>query len=378
MGIDVRTVARREARLRKLNILIATDAWRPQVNGVVRTLEMTARELERLGHAVHFATPEEHATIPLPTYGEIRLALFPRRNIRQQISRLRPDAIHISTEGPIGLAARNVCLELGLPFTTAFHTHFPGYVRARLPFVSERAVFAALKRFHAPGRATMVSTRSLKAELERHGFGRTKLWSRGVDVERFRPGARDAFERLGLRLPRPIFLYVGRIAIEKNLDAFLALDLPGSKVVIGDGPQRCELARRFPAAHFLGARSGDELARCYAASDVFVFPSRTDTYGLVLLEALACGLPVAAFPVPGPLDVLGPSRAAVLDEDLRSACLDAMRIPAAEARAFAMQHSWESSAEQFVENLALIDGAFDQRCQLARFAPPGVADLAAA
>jgi glycosyltransferase involved in cell wall biosynthesis len=315
--------------------------------------ETTGRELTRLGHEVRFATPENLTTVPVPTYPEIRLALFPRGGLTRQIETFAPDAIHIATEGPLGLSARNLCLERGIPFTTAFHTRFPDYVHARWPFLPEDVLYDVLRRFHAPAQATMVSTPSLKTELEQRGFRRIKLWSRGVDVERFRPMARDAFVREGLSLPRPIFLYVGRIAVEKNVDAFLKLDLPGSKVVIGDGPQRLDLAKRFPAAHFLGARPTEELAPFYAASDVFVFPSRTDTFGLVLLEALASGLPVAAFPVPGPRDVLSDCPAAVLDDDLFSACLAALRIPAEAARNFALQHSWRASAEQFLANLAL-------------------------
>jgi glycosyltransferase involved in cell wall biosynthesis len=336
-----------------LRILIVTDAWAPQVNGVVRTLEMTGQELVRLGHEVRFATPEDLTTVPVPTYPEIRLALFPRGRLTRQIEGFAPDAIHIATEGPLGLSARNICLERGISFTTAFHTRFPDYVHARLPFLPEDMLYEVLRRFHAPARAMMVSTGSLKTELERRGFRRIKLWSRGVDVERFRPMGRDGFVREGLSLPRPIFLYVGRVALEKNLDAFLGLDLPGSKVVIGDGPQRLELARRYPAAHFLGARTTDALAGLYAASDAFVFPSRTDTFGLVLLEALASGLPVAALPVPGPRDVLRDCSAAVLDEDLGAACLAALQVPVGAARNFALKHSWRTSAEEFVANLAL-------------------------
>jgi glycosyltransferase involved in cell wall biosynthesis len=338
---------------KSLKILIVTDAWAPQVNGVVRTLEMLGRQLHLMGHQVHYATAENHTTLPLPTYPEIRLALFPRQTILDAIDNFLPDAIHIATEGTMGLSARAICLERGLDFTTSFHTRFPDYVHARFPFIPESAVFSALRTFHAPASATMVSTLSLKRELEGHGFANVLLWSRGVDVEQFRPRARDDSYDLGVGSLRPVFLYVGRLAVEKNVEAFLALDLPGTKLVIGEGPQRGELEARFPAARFLGQRTGDELARLYALSDVFVFPSRTDTFGLVLLEALASGTPVAAYPVQGPLDVLCDSPIAALDEDLHAACMQALTIRRDHCRAFALTRSWGASTEQFLANLAL-------------------------
>jgi len=336
----------------RLRILVVTDAWRPQVNGVVRTLEALGRELSAMGHSVHFCTPENQTTLPLPTYPEIRLALFPRQALLRAVDEFQPDCIHIATEGPMGLSARAICLERGYRFTTSFHTRFPDYVHARFPFIPESAVYGALRAFHAPAQATMVSTVSLKRELETHGFNRVTLWSRGVDVELYRPRPRDVFEQLGLNVARPVFLSVGRLAVEKNIAAFLALDLPGTKVVIGEGPERAELQARFPEAVFLGQRTGEELASLYAASDVFVFPSRTDTFGLVLLEALASGTPVAAYPVQGPLDVLGESSIAVLDDDLRDACLRARHISRDSCRNFALTRSWRASAEQFLANLA--------------------------
>jgi glycosyltransferase involved in cell wall biosynthesis len=332
-------------------ILIVTDAWRPQVNGVVRTLEALGQELTAMGHRVHFCTPENHTTLPLPTYPEIRLALFPRPTILRTIDEFQPDSIHIATEAPMGLSARSICLERGCRFTTSFHTRFPDYVHARFPFIPESAVYGALRTFHAPADATMVSTMSLKRELETHGFNRVALWSRGVDVKLYRPRPPDAFQRLGLNVKRPVFLSVGRLAVEKNVAAFLGLDLPGTKVVVGEGPDRAELQTRFPQAVFLGQRTGEELAGLYASSDVFVFPSRTDTFGLVLLEALASGTPVAAFPVQGPLDVLGEADIAVLDEDLKDACLRALHISRDACRSFAVARSWRSSAEQFIANL---------------------------
>ena len=336
---------------RPLKILIVTDAWTPQVNGVVRTLESLGRELTAMGHRVRYATPENQTTLPLPTYPEIRLALFPRQTIQRAMEEFSPDAIHIATEGTMGLSARAICLERGYRFTTAFHTRFPDYIHARFPFIPESAVYGALKTFHAPAAATMVSTLSMKRELEAQGFSNVVLWSRGVDIELFKPHTRDSVEEIGNDLERPLFLYVGRLAVEKNVVAFLSLDLPGTKLVVGEGPQRAELESRFRHARFLGQKTGDDLSRLYAASDVFVFPSRTDTFGLVLLEALACGTPVAAFPVQGPLDVLGEAEIAVLDEDLRSACLQALSVPRAACRAFVKAKSWRAASEQFLANL---------------------------
>ncbi len=333
---------------RSIKVLIVTDAWHPQVNGVVRTLEILGRELQTRGHEVRYATPENHLTVPMPTYPEIRLSLFPRRALEKTITEFNADAIHIATEGTLGLSARAICLKRKLPFSTSFHTRFPDYVRARFPFIPERFIYRALRWFHAPATAMMVATPSLKAELERHGFLNVKLWSRGVDVEQFRPGAKTV-----LNFPRPIFLYVGRVALEKNVEAFLKLDLPGTKVVIGDGPQRTELERRYAQVRFLGPKTGDDLVRYYAASDVFVFPSHTDTFGLVLLEALACGVPVAAYPVQAPLEVIGNTPVAAFDNDLKAACLRALAISPDACRRFSLAHSWHACTEQFLANLAL-------------------------
>ncbi|HEY2071256.1 MAG TPA: glycosyltransferase family 1 protein [Rhizomicrobium sp.] len=329
-------------------VLLVTDAWHPQVNGVVRTLEMLARDLEAMGHSVAYATPEGRWTMPMPTYPEIRLSMFPRRSLEKMIAEFKPNAIHIATEGPLGLSARAICVKRDIPFTTSFHTRFPEYVKARLPFIPLSWTYGFLRWFHGKAKTMMVATPSLMAEMEGHGFTNCAIWSRGVDVEAFRPieGAKMPFEG-------PIWLYVGRIAVEKNLDAFLKLDLPGTKVLIGDGPARAELAQKYPAAKFLGAKSGDDLATHYAASDVFVFPSLTDTFGLVVLEALASGVPVAAYPVQGPLDVIGDAPVGVLDTDLKSACERALKIPRADCRAFALTRSWRACTEQFVANLPL-------------------------
>lgn len=327
-------------------LLIFTDAWAPQVNGVVRTLETLGQDLRSRGWIVRYATPLDHSTLPLPTYPEIRLALFPRNRLARMIGEFAPDAIHIATEGTIGMSARAICIAQKLPFTTSFHTRFPEYVQARFPFVSTGTVYRFLRWFHAPATAIMVATPSLRNELAANGFKNLRIWTRGVDVEHFRPMADAA-----MPFPRPIWLYVGRIAVEKNVEAFLKLDLPGTKVVIGEGPARPALARAYPEAKFLGAKSGEDLVRHYSASDVFVFPSLTDTFGLVMLEALACGTPVAAFPVQGPRDVLGGASIAVLDSDLRRACMRALDISRSEARGFALTRSWRACTDQFLSNL---------------------------
>jgi glycosyltransferase involved in cell wall biosynthesis len=328
-----------------MRVLIATDAWRPQVNGVVRTLTSLAKSAASLGMEVEFLTPEGFASVPLPTYPGLRLALPNRREVARRIESARPDAIHIATEGTIGHSVRAHCLRRGLCFSTSYTTRFPEYISARFA-VSETYTYAALRRFHGAASITMVATPSLRAELSQRGFVNLGAWTRGVDIETFRPDGPAA-----LGLPRPIFLCAGRVAIEKNLEAFLSLDLPGSKVVLGDGPQEAELRRRFPEVHFLGLREGRDLAAHIAAADVFVFPSLTDTFGVVQLEALACGVPVAAFPVTGPLDVIGDAPIGALDRDLRAACLRALSVSREACRAFAMQYSWEQSARQFIANL---------------------------
>jgi len=332
-----------------MKILVATDAWHPQVNGVVRTLGQVAREARAFGVDVEFLAPDAFFTLPLPNYPEIRLALIGPGAAARRVARAKPDAIHIATEGPLGHAMRRLCVRRGLPFTTSFHTRFPDYVAERLslaPRLTSDLTWAWLKRFHAPAAATLAATPSLVAELSGRGFRNVKLWPRGVDANLFRP------RPVSLDLPRPIFLTVGRLAVEKNLEAFLALDLPGTKVVVGDGPARASLARQYPQAVFLGARHGEALAEIYAAADVFVFPSRTDTFGLVLLEALASGVPVAAFPAPAPRDVIGEAPVGVIDEDLRRACLEALELKRADCRDFAERMSWSESARIFLEHVA--------------------------
>ncbi|QFU16144.1 glycosyltransferase family 4 protein [Microvirga thermotolerans] len=334
-----------------MRLLIATDAWRPQINGVVRSLEHMAAEAPFHGVEVAFLTPERFRSFPMPTYPEIRLSLARTAAVAAILDAVRPTHVHIATEGPIGLAVRQVCLRQGRAFTTSYHTRFPEYVCARLP-VPRAAVYAALRRFHNGGRGVMVSTPSLAEELGRHGFRNILRWTRGVDTDLFRPRRERALD-----LPRPVFLYVGRVAVEKNLGAFLSLDLPGTKVVVGDGPSRAALERAHPGVRFLGALAGEPLARVYASADVFVFPSLTDTFGIVLLEALASGLPVAAYPVTGPRDVIGTSGCGVLDADLRRAALAALGIPRDRCRAYGETFTWRESARQFFSNIEAACGA---------------------
>lgn len=331
-----------------MRVLIATDAWRPQINGVVRSLERMVEEAPAHGITPHTLTPEGFWQIGLPSYPDIRLALATRRAVAKRIADFGPDHIHIATEGPIGWLTRAVCLAQKRPFTTSYHTRFPQYVAARWP-IPESWSYRFLRRFHGPAAGVMVSTATVEGELKQHGFERILRWGRGVDLALFHPRPVSVLD-----LPRPIFLSVGRVAVEKNLDAFLSLRLPGSKVVVGDGPARADLQRAYPDVTFLGTREGEDLASIYASSDVFVFPSLTDTFGIVLLEAAASGLPVAGFPVQGPRDVFAESGAAVLDEDLRKAALAALRIPREACLELASRYSWQSSADQFYGHIRRI------------------------
>lgn len=337
-----------------MRLLIATDAWFPQVNGVVRTLDRLQAEVTALGHDVHMLSPEGYRSLPLPTYNEIRLALATPGSIAKRIEAYDPDYIHIATEGPIGLMARRWCVRNGRPFTTSYHTRFPEYVRARMP-VPITASYRYLTWFHNAGRAVMVTTESLTRELEGWGFRSIARWPRGVDHELFRPR-----EETVLDFDGPIFLYVGRVAVEKNIEAFLSLDLPGTKVVVGDGPQRAQLEARYSDARFLGAKFGEELAAIYASADVFVFPSKTDTLGLVVLEALACGVPVAAYPVTGPKDLIGDEPVGALEDDLRSAALRALDLSREACREHALKFTWSASAQSFIDNVVTFQEAFDE------------------
>jgi hypothetical protein len=327
-----------------MKIMIVTDAWAPQVNGVVVTLRNTIRELTRLGHEVATLTPEGFRTIPCPTYPEIRLSLWPGSRVARTIDAFDPTATHIATEGPLGIAARKHCLRTARPFTTAYHTQFPEYIhaRTRLPVA---LTYRWMRWFHDPGRTLMVATEDIRRRLSERGFGKLAMWSRGVDTELFRPGERSS------EVARPVFLYAGRVAVEKNIEAFLALDLPGTKWVVGDGPARASLQRRFPNAVFFGMKTGEELAWHFRQADVFVFPSRTDTFGLVMLEAMASGTPVAAYPVTGPVDVVRHGVSGVLDDDLRRAALGALDLSRHDTADYAQGSSWARCTAQFVANL---------------------------
>jgi glycosyltransferase involved in cell wall biosynthesis len=340
-----------------MKILVATDAWHPQVNGVVRTLGHTAREASALGHEVEFLTHEGYRTLPLPTYSEIRLALPPLGAISKRIDAFKPDAIHIATEGSLGHIVRRICIRRKIKFTTSLHTRFPDYVADRLLLParwSADLTWAILRRFHSPSSAVLAATPSLAKELTKRRFPNVRIWQRGVDADLFCP-------RVNHRLPfkSPIFLTVGRVAVEKNVEAFLKLDLPGTKVVVGDGPQREILARRYPDAVFFGAKYGQELAEIYASADVFVFPSLTDTFGLVLLEALASGVPVAAFPAAAPRDVIGDAAVGALDNELKRACLSALECSREECRNFALGMTWAACAKSFIGHVAQAVGTVD-------------------
>ena len=335
-----------DTRRERRRVAIVTDAWSPQVNGVVRTLSATCEGLAAAGCEPVVFGPDRYRTIPCPGYAAIRLAIGAGPALRRQLGEFRPHAVHIATEGPLGLAARAICLSRGWPFTTAYHTRFPEYLHARclLPLSWS---YAALRRFHAPSRGVMVATETMRRELTERGFQRLVAWTRGVDTSLFRPGCTPAIE-----LPRPVFLYVGRVAVEKNLPAFLDLELPGSKLVVGDGPSLAAMKRRYPQVHFVGAQTGEALVRHYAAADVMVMPSRTETFGLVLIEALACGVPVAAFPAVGPTDVIGDSGAGIIDEDLGRAARAALDIPRERCLAHAQRFGWQASIDQFIGHLA--------------------------
>lgn len=328
-----------------MKIGIVTDAWRPQTNGVVTTLTRTAAGLAAFGHEVRMMTPEGLRTIPCPSYPEIRLALAPGRAVRRWLDAECPDAVHVATEGPLGLAVRRLLARRRQHFTTSYHTRFPQYVRARLP-IPERVSYAALRWFHGGAARTLVATPAVRRELEVHGFRNLVYWSRGVDTDLFRPRP-DA----QLPYPRPILMYVGRVAVEKNVEAFLEAAVVGTKVIVGGGPALARLQARYPAAVFTGYRHGEALAETLATADCFVFPSRTDTFGLVMLEALACGVPVAAYPVTGPIDVLRPNETGVMDPDLVVAIRGALRLDRGQCRADALRHCWEAATGQFLSHL---------------------------
>ncbi|MET4896669.1 glycosyltransferase family 1 protein [Sphingomonadaceae bacterium jetA1] len=335
-----------------MRIAIVTDAWSPQVNGVVRTLKSVSAELQAMGHELCIVSPNLYASFPCPTYPEIRLALPGPGVVGRTLGQFLPDAVHIATEGPLGLRARRWCLTQNLPFTTAYHTQFPEYVAARIKAVNPEFVWRYVRWFHAPSFAILASTPSVAATLAAHDLPQSRHWGRGVDTTLFRAdGPRDPFVT---GLPGPVQLYAGRVAVEKNISAFLATRTPGTKVVVGDGPARAALAAQYPDVHFLGAKFGEDLASIYRAADVFVFPSRTDTFGLVMIEALACGTPVAALPVQGPLDVLSPE-VGVMDEALDRAVAQALTLDRTTCASYGRGFSWQASAEQFLSALAPIN-----------------------
>ncbi|NTJ43023.1 glycosyltransferase family 1 protein [Agrobacterium larrymoorei] len=329
-------------------ITIVTDAWHPQVNGVVRSIENTNAELERMGVEVCMVTPQSFHSVPCPTYPEIRLSVAGYRRVSKEIEKSQPSYVHIATEGPLGFMARRWCIKHGMRFSTSYHTRFPEYVAARFP-IPESWLYAFVRWFHNGGSACMVATPSLESELQSKGVRNLRRWSRGIDSSLFRPGEKlpQPFD-----LPRPIFMTVGRVSVEKNLPEFLDLDLPGSKVVVGDGPARAELQEKYPHVLFTGVKTGEELANAYAQADVFVFPSKTDTFGNTILEALASGVPVAAFPVTGPVDILGGHPdAGALSHDLRTACLGALDCSPEAALSLSRQYTWEKASRQFLENV---------------------------
>jgi glycosyltransferase involved in cell wall biosynthesis len=350
-----------------VKLLLVTDAWSPQVNGVVRTLQETIRHLAAEGHQTMVVSPDGFRCIPCPTYPEIPLAIFPGREVARRIDAANFDAVHIVTEGPLGTAARRHLLRCGIPFTTAYHTAFPEYLQARIPGTLGLG-YATMRRFHAPSRAVMVPTDTMTRRLAARGFGNLRAWSRGVDADLFQPGTKDF-----LNAPRPIYLYAGRIAIEKNIEAFLKLDLPGTKYVVGAGPQLKRLRAKYPGARYTGYVDDETLAAFYAAADVFVFPSRSDTFGLVILEALASGLPVAAFPVTGPLDVIGDSAAGCLHDDLTRAIEGALRISPEACRAHALRYQWKSASRQFLNNIG-VPAAPDDLAAAPEMAMHGIAE----
>lgn len=335
-----------------MKILLATDAWHPQVNGVVRTLDKTVENLRARGHVVEVIAPSDgYFTLPLPTYPDIRLAPFAYRDVKRRMIDFGPEAIHIATEGPLGQMVKILCHKWAMPFTTSYHTKFPEYIKARVPFIPMSWSYRFVRGFHNAGGRTMVTTPSMVEFLEQRGFTNLAPWARGVDTVLFNPDKKAAPKDVYAGLPRPIWVNVGRVAVEKNLKAFLDLNLPGSKVIVGDGPQLAELKRDYKDVSFVGAKFESDLARHFADADVFVFPSKTDTFGLVIIEAMASGLPVAAYPVSGPIDIIPGSKAGIIDDDLKSACLAALDLLPKDAIAHAHKYSWEAVTNVFFDLL---------------------------
>ncbi len=356
-GTSRKTIAKRFSRRRfalkrvegiPRSILIVTDAWHPQINGVVRVIERLKDNLEARGIGISIMSPDAFWTIPMPGYREIRLSLVNRAKVRHTIEWLKPESIHIATEGPLGGAVRRYCVKRGLPFSTAYNTQFPEYLRARLP-VPLGWSYPIIQRFHAAAEVCLVPTKTVAERLKARGFANTAIWPLGVDLSQFHPDLRT-----DLGVKRPVFLYVGRVSVEKNIEDFLKLDLPGTKIVVGDGPIRSRLARQYGDVKFVGNKQGSELATYFASADVFVFPSRTDTFGLVLIESLASGTPVAAYPVTGPLDVLQDPRVGVMDEDLKKAALAALKLDRSLCPDYTRQFSWQATTDRFLNAMPRI------------------------
>ncbi|MEO0575351.1 MAG: glycosyltransferase family 1 protein [Pseudomonadota bacterium] len=332
-----------------MKIANVTDAWHPQTNGVVTTLSRTSDALKAMGYDVRMFTPEPYWTIPCPSYPEIRLSLFAGRRLAKALREFQPDSIHISTEGPLGLAARRYCMRHNLPFTTSYHTQFPAYVRKRFP-IPERWTYRFVRWFHNAGKATLAPTPAIVKDLKEHQFRNPVVWGRGVDTQLFKPNPKHRRAESG-----PVYMYVGRIAVEKNIEAFASMQLRGRKVIVGDGPDLPQLKREFPDCEFLGYQFGAALASTFASADVFVFPSRTDTFGLVMLEAMACGVPVAAYPVAGPIDVVVDGVTGILDTSLERAATKALTLSREDCRQYALGNSWERCTEQFLSHLVRTD-----------------------
>ncbi len=333
-------------------ILIVTDAWHPQINGVVTTLSQTVSNLKKLGHLVKVIHPKNFTSLPCPTYPEIALSMTTPKTLYKEISEFNPHSIHISTEGPLGWAARSVCKKKKFPFTTSYHTRFPEYLRMRLP-IPLKVSYSVIRKFHNRAANIMVATKELQSELISRRFNNTCLWTRGVDTELFKPRSKDF-----LGTNKPVFMYAGRVAVEKNIETFLKLDLPGTKYVVGDGPAKQQLEKEYPAAIFVGYQKGEQLAKYLAAADVFVFPSKTDTFGVVMLEAMACGVPIAAYPVVGPAQVVKHGTTGILDNNLKTAALQALEMSPDACRNHIKQYSWQACTKQFLNNLASSDKQF--------------------
>lgn len=324
-----------------MRVQIISDAWHPQVNGVVRTVEYIVEESKKLGHEVDLITSEGLKTYPLPKYAEIKLAPFAGKYVAERIKSFNPECLHISTEGPLGIAARKYCIKNNIEFTTCYHTNYPEYFKTMFYF-PESITYAMMRWFHKPAKHVLATTERMATDLRKHGFANVVVWGRGVDTAQFKPEGKKA-----VQLDGPVFCYIGRVSVEKNIKDFLDLDLPGTKMIVGDGPQLAELKALYKDVYFAGSQQGEDLAAHYRSADCFVFASKTDTFGLVLLEALACGVPVAAYPVRGPIDVLPNCEAAVLDDDLRKAALAAVGLNKEKAREFAEKHSWAACVANF-------------------------------